>query len=99
MLGNCIAVEKIIVFADGCCSVVAPKKCSRVLQLAWQPGCLLQTRGFPSLPHDRFGFVIKRRQAMINYKLSTLTIVFLQISLQRVNGFKRVYWGGDSEYF
>ena len=23
-----------------------------------QPGCLIETRGFPSLPHDRFGFII-----------------------------------------
>ena len=25
-----------------------------------QPGCLLKTRGFPSLPHDRFGFIWNR---------------------------------------
>jgi hypothetical protein len=30
----------------------------------WQPGCFSETRGFPSLPHDRFGFSKILRQCL-----------------------------------
>jgi len=38
--------------------------------LSWQPGCLNQTRGFPSPPRNRFGSIINYYNCNIDAEYS-----------------------------